>query len=152
MENKKVKNATSCEYNGIQFKSRLEMKTYIILNEKGFNPQYEAQTFSLWEGRKFAIPCYDLHKDRKLKRAVWGSNPYKTISIKYTPDFILSVKDSSDNERMIIIECKGMQNDVYPYKKKLFLDYLEKNHPDSIFFEVHTQKQLKSAIEIINSL
>lgn len=149
MENKKVKNAARCEYQGIKFRSELEKNTYILLNDEGFNPQYEKHKFKLWEGKKFFIPCYDHHKDRKLKKKVWGINSYKVLSITYTPDFVFFINDSSEAERMIVIECKGMANDVYPYKKKLFLDYLENNHPKSSFFEIHNLKQLKAAIAII---
>jgi hypothetical protein len=47
------------------------------------------------------------------------------------------------------VEAKGKQNDVYPYKKKLFREWLEENAPHSMFFEIHNQKQLKAAIDVI---
>lgn len=152
VENKKVKNATQCEYDGIKFRSELERSSYILLSKEGFHPEYEKSTFQLWKGKKFLVPCYDLHKDRKLKRKVWGNNSYKFVSIKYTPDFIFHVSDSSGADRMVVIEAKGQPNDVYPYKKKLFLQWLDDNNPDSLFFEVHNQKQLKQAIEVIKSI
>ena len=75
---------------------------------------------------------------------VWGLNRYKIISLKYTPDFVFSIGD-----KLIVIEIKGYSNDRYPYQKKLFFKWLEDNHPDSAFFEIHNNKQLKAAIEII---
>ena len=150
MENKKIKNATSFEYDGIQFKSMLEAATYKLLQEAGLNPQYEQQTFQIWKGKKFLVPCYDLHKDRKLHKTVWGINSYKPTVVRYTPDFIVTIMDSMGCEKVVFIECKGFENDVYPYKKKLFRSYLEDNCPNSLFFEVHNQKQVKQAIEVIN--
>lgn len=152
MENKKIKNATECEYNGIHFKSNLERKFYILLEEAGLRPEYEQHTFHVYTGKKFTVPCYDLHNDRKLKRDVWGINTYKTQDIKYTPDFICYVPDASGTQRMMVIEAKGYANDRYPYVKKMFMAWLEENAPHSMFFEIHNQKQLKAAIEIIKQI
>lgn len=152
MENKKVKNASECVYNNIHFKSELERDSYIVLEAAGFNPQYEPQTFHVWKGKKFSVPCYDVYKDRKLRKKVWGKNQYKPQDIKYTPDFIFYIQDSCGIKRMIVIEAKGYPNDRYSYVKKMFRQYLEENHPDSIFFEVHTKKQLMAAIEVIKSI
>ena len=152
MNNKKVKNAEEHVYNGIKFNSGLEVTTYQMLTDAGFCPKYEPSTFSVFEGKKFSIPCYDLHNDRKLKKNVWGLNSYKTQSIKYTPDFIFFITDSSGAEKMIVIEAKGYPNDRYAYVKKMFLAHLEQYYPESMFFEVHNQRQLKAAIEIIKSI
>lgn len=152
MENVKIKNAHKCEYNGIKFQSTLEMETYKVLMSNGFNPKYEPQTFHLWEGKKLSVPCYDYHRDRKLRKDVWGLNVYKPISIKYTPDFILHITTSSKADRMVVLECKGFPNDRYVYVKKLFRSYLEEHHPNSVFLEIHNQKQLKTAVNIIKEL
>lgn len=151
-ENKKVKNAHKREYNGILFESDLERKSYILLEKEGFNPEYEPKTFRIWQGKKFSVPCYDTHNDKKAKKDVWGINTYKPYDIKYTPDFVFYITDTSGAERMIVIEAKGYPNDRYPYVKKMFRSYLEENHPQSIFFEVHNQKQIKAAIEVIKSI
>lgn len=151
MENKKVKNASKCTYDNIHFKSELERDSYIALSAGGFNPQYEPQTFHIWRGRNFSVPCYDVYMNRKLKKRVWGENHYKPLDIKYTPDFIFTITNSSGVEKMIVLEVKGYPNDRYSYVKKMFRQYLEDNHPNSMFFEVHNKKQLKAAIEIINN-
>lgn len=152
MENKKVKGATECEYNGIHFKSNLERDSYILLEKEGFSPKYEPHVFHLLEGKKFSVPCYDLHADRKLKRKVWGINSYKIQDIKYQPDFVFTVNTSQGGKKMIVIEAKGYPNDRYMYVKKMFLSHLEKYYPESIFFEVHNKRQLKAAIEVIKSI
>ena len=151
MSNKKIKNATECEYNGIHFKSNLERDTYKILTDQGFSPQYEEHTFVLWDGKNLSVPLYDLHKDRKIHKNVWGKNTYKPTNIKYTPDFIFNVCNS-ENNITVVVECKGYPNDRYIYVKKLFRSYLENNIPDSLFFEVHNKKQLNAAIQIIKDI
>ena len=144
MENKKVKNATPLFYDGITFKSKIEVAAYKAFKENGFNPQYEKHTYEVWKGRKFNVPCYDMHNNRKLHHDTWELNNYKTQSIKYTPDFTFSINNTN-----IIVEVKGYANDRYPYVKKLFRTWLEENQPNSMFFEVHNQKQLRAAIDII---
>ncbi len=142
-----MKNAKECWYNGIHFKSTLEKISYIAFTEAGFNPEYEKQTYVLQKTKLFPTLHYAPFKDRKLHQEVWGLNKYKIISIKYTPDFEFTV-----NGKLIIIEVKGKANDRYSYQKKLLFRYLEEHHPDSAFFEVHNQKQLKAAIEVIKNI
>ena len=146
-ENKKVRNATNCEYNGISFKSKLERDTYQALEAEGFSPEYEKHSYELQETKLFPTAHYAPYMDRKLHTRVWGLNKYKIISIKYKPDFVLTVNDT-----LIVIEVKGYSNDRYPYQKKLFFKWLEKNQPQSAFFEIHNVKQLKAAIEIIKQI
>lgn len=145
--NKKVKNASPKFYDGIQFKSTLEVKAYKVLIENGYNPEYEKHTYEVWKGRSFKVPCYDFHNNRKLHKNMWELNKYKAQSIKYTPDFVFFACDT-----LIFLEVKGYQNERYPYVKKLFREWLENNEPNSIFFEVHNTKQLNAALEIINSI
>lgn len=147
MENKKVKNAQGHIYDGINFKSGLEVTTYKELIYEGFHPEYEKHTYTLQESKLFPTLHYAPYKDRKLHKNVWGLNKYKIISLKYTPDFVFTIDD-----KLIVIEVKGYSNDRYPYQKKLFFKWLENNQPNSVFFEIHNQKQLKSAIEIIKEI
>lgn len=145
--NKKVKNATEIEYDGIKFKSILEKDTYIALKEQGFNPEYEKHTYVLQKSKLFPTLHYAPYRDRKLHKDVWGLNKYKVVSIKYKPDFTFIL-----NNMLIVIEVKGFSNDRYPYQKKLFFKWLEDNNPYSAFFEIHNKKQLKRAVELINHL
>lgn len=147
MENKKVLNANKHIYNGIVFKSKLEVTTYKALIESGFNPDYEKNTYILQESKLFPTPHYAPYKDRKLHKEVWGLNRYKIISLKYTPDFTFTIDGT-----LIVIEVKGYANDRYPYQKKLFFKWLEDHQTDSIFFEIHNQRQLKAAIEVIKGI
>ncbi len=104
-------------FDGIQFKSILEKKVYEKLKESGFQPKYEAQTFLLFEGFKPTVPFWVYNK----KKHCFKNNSAKLRDWTYTPDFIIEY-----NNYKIIIEVKGFENDVFPYKFKLFRKLFEK--------------------------
>jgi hypothetical protein len=141
-ENKKIKNATQNIYDGIQFKSRLETIIYKTLKEKGFDPKYEPWKFTIWEGYKPKVPFFD----RNSKTGLLKNNNKKIIDITYTPDFCFDY-----NDIFVIIEAKGLENDVFPLKKKLFRKYLESWDKPVVYFELYSKKQLLQAIDIIKS-
>lgn len=139
--NKKIKNATPLEFNGIKFKSKLEVMAYKTLIEHGFTVFYEPNTFVLWRGFKPKVLFYS------PKNTELVLNSKKIIDIKYTPDFVVQCNGTN-----IYIEMKGMQNDTYYLKNKLFRAYLENKHScgeDCMYFEIHNKRQLLQAIQII---
>lgn len=142
-ENKKVLNATPLEYDGIQFKSKLEKMAYQTLRESGLSAEYEPKKFIIWEGFKPTVPFYDKDKVTRMLRL----DDKKIISISYTPDFLIKY-----NGYLVVLEMKGALNDTYPIKRKMFRKWLEENEPKSIYFEIYTKKQLLQAIEIIKNL
>ncbi len=142
-ENKKIKNASPLEYEGISFKSKLEKMAYQTLREQGLPVEYEPQKFIIWEGFKPTVPFYN--KDPKTR--MLRQETKKVISISYTPDFIVR-----HNGYLAILELKGFENNVYPLKKKIFRKWLETNIPKSIYFEIYTKRQLLQAIDIIKDL
>jgi hypothetical protein len=143
MSNTKIKNATPTKFNGIEFKSKLEVNVYKTLLIAGFKPNYEKLKFTLWEGYKPTVPFYT--KSKKTRELELDDT--KIRGITYTPDFTFNYKDY-----LIVVEVKGKENDVYPYKRKLFRKWLEINHPKSMFFEVFSKKNTETAIKIIKSL
>lgn len=142
-ENKKIKNASPLEYDGISFKSKLEKMAYQTLKENNLPVEYEPQKFIIWEGFKPTVPFYN--KDTKTRMLKLESK--KIINISYTPDFIIHYKN-----HLIIMELKGLENDLFPMKKKMFRKWLEEHEPKSIYFEIYTKKQLLQAIDIIKNL
>lgn len=142
-ENKKIRNAHSLEYDGIVFKSKLETVIYRILKERGFPVKYEPHKYVLWEGFKPTVPFFNKDKRTRLLR----QDTKKLLNITYTPDFVFEHKGY-----LVVIEAKGMENDVFPIKKKLFRAWLEEHYPKSIYFEIYTKRQLLQAIDIINNL
>lgn len=157
--NKKIKNASPCIFNDIKFKSKLEKDSYILLSNLGFSPLYESRKFYLTSFTKCDIPCYSKETlSEHAKRVKEQGNCPTGLSldsqilrdITYTPDFYFLYNNTN-----VYIEIKGFQNDVYPYKKKLFRQYLNNKWLEgqkSIFFEINSLYQLKQAIEIIKKL
>ena len=156
--NKKVKNATICKTNDITFKSQLEKGIYNTLQQLNYDVKYEPRTFELWGSFTPLTPFYDRETDaQREKRVLEGSKEKsrlltlktsKIVGIRYTPDFYFRYKNID-----VYIEAKGKENDVFYIKKKLFRKYLDdvymstKQH--SIFFEIHTKKQLLQALDIM---
>lgn len=117
-QNKKVRNATKVEIDGIKFKSKLEAYTYKKLREANIKAEYEQHKFEL-------LPAFTFHGN-------------KVRAITYLPDFV--GKD-------FIIECKGFPNDAFPLKEKLFKRLLVDISPNCMYYVVHTQKEVNTLVE-----
>jgi hypothetical protein len=134
--NKKVKNATVCELDGIKFRSKQERAVYKYLLSVGIAPKYESERFTIWDRGKFSVPFYD--KFGKVFKRI----DRKPTSVHYTPDFIFNI-----GETKVILEVKGFKNDATPYKIRLFRDLLEKIKVDTgehlCYAVVYTIKDLK---------
>ena len=143
MANKKIIGATAKEYDGIKFKSQLEVAIYKVLLQEGFKPKYEEEKYIIWKGFIPKVPFYNKDKATRLLKIESG----KLRDITYTPDFTFEYKN-----HLIIIEAKGFENDTFPIKKKLFRGLLEKMETSVIYLEVYTKKQLLQAIEILKAL
>lgn len=156
--NKKIRNATECKSGNLTFKSQLEKSIYKTLLEQGFNPQYESKTHELWSGFIPITPFYDKESDAQqtkrinnggtIKSKILTLKTGKIVGIRYTPDFYFKYGNLD-----VYIEAKGIENDVFYLKKKLFRKYLDdifiRTKQHSIYFEIYTKKQLLQAIEII---
>jgi hypothetical protein len=137
-ENKKVKNAQVTTYDGINFKSKLEVFCYKKLKEHSIPFEYEKHKFTLFEGFKPTFQCYFPNKLGKLELDLT-----KLRSTTYTPDFVGDYW---------IVETKGRNNEVYPVKLKLFRELIEKDSRYKnykLFIEPHNQNQILQAIELI---
>ena len=158
--NVKIRNATQTKDKGITFKSQAEKTIYRTLLEKNIKPKYESKTFVLWDGFIPITPFYDeeteTQRDKRIAQNPESGNSKllvrkmdKVIGIRYTPDFYFKVKDVD-----VWIEVKGIENDVFYIKKKLFRKYLDNLYQTkgkrSVYFEIHTKRQLLQALEIIN--
>lgn len=156
--NKKIRNATECKSGNLTFKSQLEKSIYKTLLEQGFNPQYEPKTHELWSGFIPITPFYDKESDAQQTKRINNGGTTKSkiltlktgkiVGIRYTPDFYFKYGNLD-----VYIEAKGIENDVFYLKKKLFRKYLDeifiRTNQHSIYFEIYTKKQLLQAIEII---
>ena len=140
-ENKKIKNARESVFNGITFKSKLEESFYKTLKAANLDPNYELMKFILIDGFRPTVPFYNRSKSK-----VFRLDMSKVSDITYTPDFTLLYNDT-----LFIIEAKGIENDTYPLKKKLFRRLLESMKVPCVYFEVHTKRELLEVIDIIKS-
>ena len=145
VENKKVIGATECVVDGIKFKSKWEGEVYQMLKEAGLNPQYEGLKIYLHETFEPKVPFYTRVKGRRRIQGFKIDN-YKVRAITYSPDFKVEY-----NNKVYFIEAKGMKTDRYQITVKLFRKWLETHYPDSIAFEVYTQKHVKDTIKIIKN-
>ena len=118
-DNKKVKNASITEYNGIKFRSKLEKEVAKTLDDLNIKYEYENKKFIL-------IPSF--RYENELIR-----------QISYTPDFIIG---------NLIIECKGFPTDSWKIKRKLFLNYLVNKENNYIFVEIKSVKNLLDLIDM----
>ena len=114
----KVRNATPTEYNGIKFRSKLEVYTYKKLREAEISADYEQHRFEL-------LPAFVALSGKKYR------------AMTYLPDFV--GKD-------FIIECKGFPTDSWPLRKKLFEYALVRDKLKYNFYEVHTQKEVDALV------
>lgn len=140
--NKKIKNATQVIQSGIKFDSKLETMVYNTLVSLNYNPQHEPTTYILWEGFRPTIPFYTMNRQ---KCTVLTNR--KLVNITYTPDFYFEYKGLK-----VIVEAKGMMNDVFPYKFKMFRKLLE-SYPDKddyVIFIVYSKKQLLESLKILD--
>lgn len=142
MKNKKIIGATSTCYNNIKFRSILEKRVYIKLKELGYSVEYEPDTYTIWEG---FYPSKLFYIDGVPNITKTGCTK-KILSWEYTPDFRI-IKGFTT----FYIECKGWGNDLWPYKRKLFLKLLE-DIPHTYFFEVKTIKGLISSLKILEEI
>lgn len=149
--NKKIKGAREVIFDNIKFKSKLELACYKRFKEAGLNFSYEPEKIVLWEGFKPSLVSIYLPKkeSRGRYRSILEKQTKKLLNITYTPDFVV-IKD----KYKIYLDVKGMPNDTYPIKKKLFLKVLEDRNDDFnyLFIEPHNIRQITQAIEIIKNL
>lgn len=141
MENRKIRNATEIEQDGIKFRSKLELRVYNYLKSVGINPKYEPEAIVLWEGKRFTVPYYDRYGKRFMRIT------RKPASVKYTPDFIFEYNDC-----LVYLEVKGFKNDVANYKIKLFRDWLEGFEDEKLCYAVvYTIRDVKTLLEDLHN-
>lgn len=131
-------------FDGITFRSILEMNMYKKMKEYGFSPKYEFHKYCLMDGFYPTKSFFEPNKNKHLavSKMKSGKNN-KVLDITYTPDFVFY----HDNY-LVIIETKGFQTAEYKVKRKLFRKYMEQMG-QVVYFEIHTLKQLDEAINII---
>jgi hypothetical protein len=148
--NKKVRNATVLEYEGMIFKSKLELYCYKQLQnlalEIPIEFSYNSVKFDLLDSFTFTNDCYELVKRKNYKQFERIRPNVKGVT--YTPDFV--AKDLTTGE-MFIIETKGNPNDAFPIRWKLFKKFLVDHKIYSDIFMPRNQKHIDLVINIIKT-
>lgn len=146
-ENKKVKNAKKIFYEGIEFKSKLELNFYINSKTSKIPFLYEQYKTILLEGTKLEGYIYQPNKSKDLVL-----NTTKIKNMTYTPDFHNIFKNANNEKCLVVAECKGIQTDSYKLKKKLFLIKMNKEWGQRFyFFEPHNIYQINQCLNIIKT-
>ena len=148
-KNVKVKNASICEYDGVVFKSKLELFCYKQLQLNNIPFIYQPEKTILLESFKTDFKCYEsqgkIHRD-KSKAIIKDTRKFDLAEnnreISYTPDFI-----GVDNNW--IIETKGFANDSFSMRWKLFKSVLMKTGFDGVLMMPENQKEILQCNNII---
>lgn len=153
-DNKKVRNAKKCEYNGIKFDSSLELFCYKQLELNHIEFKYQPTNYLLFDKFDISFLCYEaigkVYKDKETKKIINDTRRFDLVpsvrDIKYTPDFVDTLHDKW------IIEIKGFANDSFPLRWKLLKRYLEDINFTGVLFKPENQTQVLQCIEIIKQL
>lgn len=139
-KNKKISNATELEYDGIKFRSKLEVYCYKKLKEEGLDFKYEHYVYNLIPTFKYKYNLYEPYK----KGSVWlfGEKDSIIRGLTYKPDFV-------NDEDGWIIECKGFPNDAFPLRWKLFKYLLTQLNVNYDLYLPKNHKHIDETIRII---
>ena len=141
-KNKKILNAENSALGDITFRSNLEKAVYKKMISLGYHPSYEVESFELLAGFRPSKVFYYEGNSVITK----NGSVTKIKSWKYTPDFCIEKEGYK-----FYIEAKGHPNELWPYKRKMFLKKLE-SIPNAYFFEVKTIRGLVKSLEAIEQI
>jgi hypothetical protein len=157
--NKKVRNVetdkTKLLFDGITFKSKLELYFYKQQKIRGYHFKYEKFKTTLYKGEVLECIVYTpIPKSKFLeKRQYMQEITEKNKSVTYSPDFYEVMKNKDGKDIMVIVETKGLITDSYAIKKKLFLAHISKRYGANVyFFEPHNQRQINQVFDILKTL
>ena len=120
----------------IVFKSRIELLCYNKLKESKLKDYgYERSKIILQDTFTYDGKYYTKGTGT-MGLACYGR---KILHISYTPDFT------------IVKNGKGYERDDFKLKKKMFLYWLNKNSPQSLYIECFNSRQIDEAIQLIES-
>ncbi len=149
-DNKKIRNATKLEVDGVKFRSHLEAYCYKKLKEAGITDfQYEQHKFVLQEPFTFSNNSLELYERTIDGRKVrdFGEVTSNIRAITYTPDFVMIRPDKTG----YIIETKGFRTDQFTLKWKMFKKYLETNGYKISLYAPNNQNNVNRCVQSIKA-
>lgn len=135
---KRISKAKKYHFNGVDYKSGLELKMAKLLTENKIPFKYEPTKFNLQEGFVSEGDCHERQSNGKGEFKNRGNK--KILPITYTPDFI---------GKGFAIETKGYANESFPIKWKMFKKYLHDKGIKLMLFKPQTQKECEEVIRIL---
>jgi hypothetical protein len=149
MQNKKVKNAKVHEYEGLIFKSGLELFCYKTLRELDIPFIYQPEKTVLLESFKINFKCYEdigkIYRDDN-KKIVKSTKRFDLVDsvreISYTPDFI-------DPTGLWIMETKGYAAPDFPLRWKMFKSILRNSRFEGLLLKPENQKEILECVKLI---
>lgn len=128
--------AVETTYDGIKFKSKLEVYCYKALKKAKIPFDYEVKKYTLIDGFKPGMGIWT--KSRGIFKA--RKTPVRPIT--YTPDFVCT------NDKWVI-ETKGYKSEGFKFRWKLFIRYL---HRRDLTPEVFMPTSYKEVDEVIKTI
>lgn len=128
-------------YEGIRYKSALEVTCAMLLAEHGIPFQYEPEEFILVESGTYPGIVYE--KKTIKKKKVYGPSKGSIRKISYTPDFM---------GKGWIIETKGFETSEFKLKWKLFQHELIKRGQIVHLFKPTNKREILETIQLIKNL
>mgnify|MGYP000683278515 CR=1 FL=1 len=141
-QGQKQTNAVSNVYGGIKFASKLETYCYKELEKLKIPFAYEKTSFEVFASFTDKFNFYTSRKNSDL-----AARTGNISNVVYTPDFEDDFPE--DFNYGFIIEIKGVKTRDYMQRLKLFRWWRNKTNFNKDFFECRTQKDVKSALDII---
>ena len=132
---KKIHNAVKGSYDGVDFRSGLEIFMYKELKAAGIPFDYEKHKYTLMDALKVTNPLYKKGTKKVFKLSTGSLRP-----ITYMPDFV--GKD-------FVIEVKGVRLESFNLKFKLFRKYLQDNNLKYNIYMPTNQDECKQVIKLI---
>jgi hypothetical protein len=132
-------NSVSKTFDGIKFRSGLEMSCYKMLTEAGIPFEYESKKFLLQEGFTF-----NHHTFEKVgKKGMFHKTFTKIRKIEHTPDFI---------GEGFVIETKGFMRQSNANIVKMFKKHIMDNGLNLNYYLCYNVADIKKVIELIKQL
>lgn len=142
----KPMNSKKCEFDGIEFKSNLELYMYKVLKKEKIKFDYEGQSFVIIEGFKYDGKSYERFLNGKGDFKDRGNKSY--ADMVYTPDFT----PPKGKPLTWVIETKGRAMPDFSRTWKLFKKLIVKEGHDTVLFVPRKQADCDKVVELIKAL
>lgn len=139
-------NAERVKYDGVEFRSKLELYMYKSLKKNKIPFSYEGKSFVIIEGFKYEGKSYERFLNGKGEFKDRGKKTFRDMV--YTPDFT----PPEGEPLKWVIEIKGRSMPDFSRTWKLFKKWIVKNKEDTVLFVPRRQSDCDEVIKLINQM